>query len=1086
MVSGGENTRRRTSHDSTQSHLREVQERPREPQIVEGNEATVTSASNSWHGSQSSHSEEIGSPPPIPYSTSHTERTPVRSFYHRTFQGPLDAAQYSSRGVREDTAELASLALFDGESGRHGSSLSDPQMSVPNRSGIFIDGQRNIDQSRDVQSQGPGQIPEPSEPHFQRKYSHPLPKCGTLSLKKMIRSSIPSDDGSDSNEELIPEDYTHPNLIISRGSKVQDTERTSLIQRAFRTRNQSYGTSSVDVENQTTRTGSFSKFRAICTKGRNLCSHRCNRKVCDRRTIWRKGIVYPTSLLPSVFLGLLLNILDALSYGMILFPLGEPVFARLAPDGTSMFYVSTIVAQLVYSCGGSIFRGGVGSEMIEVVPFFHKMAFMILNRVGEQNENAVLATTILSFAISSVLTGSVFFIMGAFKLGLLTGFFPRHILIGCIGGVGWFLLATGVEVSARLSGNLEYNLDTLHKLVQLDTIFLWTLPLVIAIGLLVMKRFVKSNFLVGGYFISVGFIFYILKFALHIPLETLRNRGWVFEAPSSSVPWYHFYTLYDFSVVDWPALAETIPAMFALTFFGVLHVPINVPALGISTGEDNLNVDRELLAHGVSNALSGFLGGIQNYLVYTNSLLFIGSGGNSRLAGIMLTCATFGIMLVGPGIIGYFPIMVVGALIYMLGIELLEEALVDTWGKLHELEYITVVIIVVTMGAWDFVTGIIIGIILACVNFVVQTAQTSAVTATYSGQVAFSTVRRHPLQVKFLKEAGKQTYVIKLAGFLFFGTIASVEKQIRGLIEEKRFKDQPIRFLILDFAHVKGLDFSAAEAFTRLNRILWKRRVHMIISSLDVNGDVGKSLHNVGLFSKENWVEIFENLNSALEYCENELLKVLYQRKDAMAGDDDHTPALSLEVPKNRLQTIADTFLNSPRGDYLHQVATTALCEEQADRLSNNAMPQKWSTFQQPLPLLLQTFQGLTQENEDFWFPACSYFVMEVFDVDSILYRDGEEAQNFYLLESGMLRAENQTPQGSYFELIVAGRPCGELHFFGETKRTATVKAERHSVVWRLGIEEWKELRRKEPMLAQELMRVCFKLTAERMESITS
>jgi SulP family sulfate permease len=51
--------------------------------------------------------------------------------------------------------------------------------------------------------------------------------------------------------------------------------------------------------------------------------------------------------------------------------------------------------------------------------------------------------------------------------------------------------------------------------------------------------------------------------------------------------------------------------MFALTFFGILHVPINVPALGISTGEDNLNVDRELMAHGVTNAFSGFAGSIQ-------------------------------------------------------------------------------------------------------------------------------------------------------------------------------------------------------------------------------------------------------------------------------------------------------------------------------------------------------------------------------------------------------------------------------------------------------------------------------------------
>ena len=49
---------------------------------------------------------------------------------------------------------------------------------------------------------------------------------------------------------------------------------------------------------------------------------------------------------------------------MILFPLGEPLFADLGPDGISMFYVSCIVSQLVYSCGGSIFKGGIGSEMV--------------------------------------------------------------------------------------------------------------------------------------------------------------------------------------------------------------------------------------------------------------------------------------------------------------------------------------------------------------------------------------------------------------------------------------------------------------------------------------------------------------------------------------------------------------------------------------------------------------------------------------------------------------------------------------------------------------------------------------------------
>lgn len=66
------------------------------------------------------------------------------------------------------------------------------------------------------------------------------------------------------------------------------------------------------------------------------------------------------------------------------------------------------------------------------------------------------------------------------------------------------------------------------------------------------------------------------------------------------------------------------------------------------------------------------------------------SGGNSRIAGVMLAAATFGVLVIGPVIIGFIPIMVVGALIFFLGVDLLKEALVDTWGRVHTLEYLTV------------------------------------------------------------------------------------------------------------------------------------------------------------------------------------------------------------------------------------------------------------------------------------------------------------------------------------------------------------------------------------------------------------
>lgn len=990
-----------------------------------------------------------------------------------------DPAHYASDGLREQTAELATYGLsLNKEPSR-------TRTSLPPGLDLFRERRFSSISQNDIASSSYPPVEEVTE---ESDTVHEEPPLASSALTEMIRQ--PTSNSLEDHGRPTSEIEPFPPLPPTHDEPERDTERTSLLSKRRSKSPHKYGA----VEDVESQGGITSRSSTVLAKGLATVAE-CSRTIMSpkswsRRAIWEQGIVHPVSLIPAVLLGLLLNILDALSYGMILFPLGEPLFADLGSDGISMFYVSTIIAQVVFSSGGSIFKGGIGSEMIEVVPFFHQMAFAIMNRIGKDNPQSVIATTILAFSVSSVLTGLVFFLMGVFGLGSLIGFFPRHILIGCIGGVGYFLLQTGVEVSARLPGSMEYNLETLEKLFRADTVALWIIPLSLAIGLLVLKRFIRSNFLVGAYFIAVAVMFYIVVLIARVPMDTLHQKGWAFDAPSSNNPWYHFYSLYDFSAVNWTAFADTLPAMFALTFFGVLHVPINVPALGISTGEDNLNVDRELMAHGVTNAVSGFAGSIQNYLVYTNSLLFIASGGESRLAGLMLAAATAGIMVVGPVIIGYIPVMVVGALIFLLGIELLEEALVDTWGKLSRLEYLTVVIIVVTMGAWDFVMGILVGIMLACVNFVVQTSRKSAIRATFSGEIAGSTVRRPPIQQQFLHEAGQQTVIMKLGGYLFFGTIVNVENTMRGLIQDDAFRKQPIRFLILDFSRVYGLDFSAAEAFTRINRILRKRNVQTTISGLNVEGDVGKSLQNVGLFEPETGVPIFEDLNAALEFCENDYLKVFYSRQEALISKPLESPHTTnhldvpVPVPPPSHPNLSETIVSSPRGQYLQRVATTTIREHETS-MSMMAAPA-WSAMRQPLPLLLQTFQGLSDQNEDFWFPACAYFSREVYPAGTILYHEGDVPRAFYLLEAGMLRCEYDLPQGRYFELVVAGRPCGELPFFSDTRRTATVKAEHECVAWCLSDKKWKALQEAEPRVARELLTVSLKLTTERMDCITS
>jgi len=218
------------------------------------------------------------------------------------------------------------------------------------------------------------------------------------------------------------------------------------------------------------------------------------------------------------------------------------------------------------------------------------------------------------------------------------------------------------------------------------------------------------------------------------------------------------------------------------------------------------------------------------------------------------------------------------------------------------------------MGAWDFVIGILVGVLLACVSFVLQTSQISAIRGALPGSVANSTVRRHPVQHRFLQEAGQQVHVMKLAGFLFFGTIVGVENQVRTLLHDT-FMTRPIRYLILDLYNVDGVDFSAAEAFRRINRILKVKDVELVVCGTRLDKDVGKSLCNVDLFNEEDGVLYCETLNSALEYCENELLKAFYQQQRHQAETESAPPFLgksSVGCGYRTILTLKQMFPNEP------------------------------------------------------------------------------------------------------------------------------------------------------------------------------
>ncbi|CDU25315.1 uncharacterized protein (N-terminal fragment) [Sporisorium scitamineum] len=848
-----------------------------------------------------------------------------------------------------------------------------------------------------------------------------------------------------------------------------------------------------------------------------------------RQITWKSAAeasVEPIRLIPAVILGMLMNVLDGVSYGMIMFPAAYPIFANFGGDGVSMFFVTCILSQLVYTLGGSIFKGGNGSMMIEVVPFFHILVRIIIEELGDDNPKAVIATTMVAFALSSILTGLAFLLLGALRLGVLIGFFPRHILVGCIGGVGVFLIETGLEVCSRLQSEdgFQYDLETLRFFFQAGhMIALWLPPLLLAILLRVITSRFHHPLIFPGYFLMIPVLFYIVATGiLGIPIQQLRNDGWVFDIgeAASKAAFYRFYTYFDFSQTSWRALWATMPTQLALVFFGILHVPLNVPALGVSINEDNVDTDRELVAHGISNLVAGLIGTVPNYLCYVNSVLFYRVGGGSRLSGLMLAGGTAIIMIAGPGTISYLPIMIVGALIFVLGIDLAKEALYDTVGRVNGWEYLTIWVIVIVMTYWDFVIGILAGIIIACCFFVVQTSRRKTVRAIFDGSVARSTVRRHMIQRHFLDEVGTQTQIIKLQGFLFFGTINSVEDLIRRALDIAAWNQNPIRFLIVDYTLVSGVDFSAAEAFLRINRLLMAKDVLLVFCGLNPDSDVGVALRSVDLWAdrSEN-LEVFANLNEALEWTENEYLRGMYASSLMAAkafGQASMAEAGGLTVPDQKRKpafVLDHSFENSPRRHHLHEAAKTAVRSERTTPISEivPAWPltgneergegegegeggetaTKPVLHAQPFPLLNITFRAYLDRHtpeQEFFSSLVPYFTLLRKNRGDVLWNRGDPADAVYLIESGIIKARYDFPQEQYEinEAMLAGTIAGELTFLSRKERNTTAYADTDVKLWMLDQESLRRMNSEVPRSYQCFVEILLRVAGDEQESLMS
>ena len=406
--------------------------------------------------------------------------------------------------------------------------------------------------------------------------------------------------------------------------------------------------------------------------------------------------------------------------------------------GIRMFLFSTIIGQIIFTFQSG-FRNVIGLNMVENVPFCQALATITIQNCGYGIE-ASLSTLFVMFGLSSIIVGIVFYILGKFELGRIIYFFPSHVLVGLIAGIGIFIFKTGIEVT----------IDTVFSVEVISTHF--HLLLVVLIFELLLRLLERLNVKYGEngkpifsllspiYFCSITPIFYLALRIGGFSINDAESKGYFFpslvdecdgnhcgEGSSSSAIMlflndtvlnkniFAMWKVVDFSNVSWVAIRDSIPTLISITIFSLIHVPINVPAFAVSTNSE-YDMNKELIAHEYSNCLSGCFGGLQNYMAYTQSILYDRSGGYGKPSGIAVAIVTSMLFLIGPEIASYIPRCMAGTLLVHVGIDLFLEGVYDTLGKFERLEYAGIWLIAIVMTFFGMDAAMIVGKRFECVE----------------------------------------------------------------------------------------------------------------------------------------------------------------------------------------------------------------------------------------------------------------------------------------------------------------------------------------------------------------------------------
>ncbi len=400
--------------------------------------------------------------------------------------------------------------------------------------------------------------------------------------------------------------------------------------------------------------------------------------------------------------------------------------------GIALASGAPLFSGLIAGIVGGIVVGGLSGSQIGVSGPAAGLAAIVLSAIGALGGYG-------NFLLAVVLGGAIQLLFGVLKAGIIGYYFPSSVIKGMLTGIGIIIVLKQIPHFFGYNANPEgdfafFQVDgenTFSEILKTVNNISPGATIVAVLGLAILLIWDKVLSKKGKIFqlvqgplvaVAVGIAFYILT-KDHEGLSISQEHLVSVPIPEDATSFFAQFSFPNFSAISEPQIWITA---FTIALVASLETLLCVEATDKLDPEKRVTpTNRELLAQGTGNMLSGLIGGLPITQVIVRSSANVQSGGKTKMSAIIHGCFLLVSVILIPRLLNMIPLSVLAAVLFIVGFKLAKPALFKTMYGLGWKQFVPFMVTVLGIIFTDLLIGIGLGLAVGIVVILIKSYQNS-------------------------------------------------------------------------------------------------------------------------------------------------------------------------------------------------------------------------------------------------------------------------------------------------------------------------------------------------------------------------